>query len=177
MPLCDNRKYYKGNCDNYNLQQQRDLNITFVMIEQVVNCENLCLFPCRVFLEKVELLVQLDPGLVWMSSFVVLYVVQSDLNTLSYDIKCIYILQFNLCWFYTWKLGLGHPNLAVAVISPFSWSTVSMYHDRESVASLVRGVVQELRVFKAPVDFLEHLAVMDPRSIDSSTFSNHHQHS
>lgn len=34
-----------------------------------------------------------------------------------------------------------------------------------SVASLVREVVLDLRVFRDLVDFLEHLEVMDPRFV------------
>lgn len=34
------------------------------------------------------------------------------------------------------------------------------------MVSLVRGAVLELRVFRDLVDFLEHLEVMDPRSVD-----------
>lgn len=40
--------------------------------------------------------------------------------------------------------------------------------DRVNVDSLVRGAVVELRVFRDLVDFLEHLEVMDPRSVDDS---------
>lgn len=36
------------------------------------------------------------------------------------------------------------------------------------MVSLVRGVVLELRVFRDLVDFLEHLELMDPRSVDDS---------
>lgn len=38
--------------------------------------------------------------------------------------------------------------------------------DRVNVVSLVRGEILELRVFRDLVDFLEHLEVMDPRSVD-----------
>lgn len=39
-----------------------------------------------------------------------------------------------------------------------------MSPDRVNAVFLVRGVVPDLRVFRDPVDFLEHLEVMDPRS-------------
>lgn len=39
-----------------------------------------------------------------------------------------------------------------------------MSPDRVNVVSLVREVDPALRVFRDPVDFLEHLEAMDPRS-------------
>lgn len=39
-----------------------------------------------------------------------------------------------------------------------------MSPDRVNVVSLVREVAPVLRVFRDPVDFLEHQEVMDPRS-------------
>lgn len=46
------------------------------------------------------------------------------------------------------------------------WFAVVLFPDRVSADSLAKEVVLGLRVFRDPVDFLEQLELMDPRSVD-----------
>lgn len=72
------------------------------------------------------------------------------------------------CWFHTcnpFVLSLLSYSLYALLLF---LSNISLSYYRANVVSLVREVVQEPRVFRDLVDFLEHQAAMDPRSVDDS---------